>query len=296
MAYHDPYVPELKSFGLHNSDLGEALAGADVALIVTAHPGIDHDNIAATIPTVDFRGVTRTQRAVARPPADLPVPRVMQTPAHGGGGMKRLVIVADHSFVVHAIRLALRQTAGFQVVGFIDGRTPADAALTELRPDVVVVDDMQLPENAIARLREAAEHAPDAKRLLLTMRMDEEWLGEAFEAGADGVLSKSVHPVSMGTLLREISQGHVVQKFRATRTPVSQEDCPLTEREKEILGLAAEGYTNQRIARELWVTEQTVKFHLSNTYRKLGVANRTEATRYAYMHDLVIAQRERLAS
>ena len=160
---------------------------------------------------------------------------------------------------------------------------------------MIVVDDMQLPENAIARLREAAEHAPDAKRLLLTMRMDEEWLGEAFEAGADGVLSKSVHPVSMGTLLREISQGHVVQKFRATRAPVSQEDCPLTEREKEILGLAAEGFTNQRIARELWVTEQTVKFHLSNTYRKLGVANRTEATRYAYMHDLVIV-RERLAS
>ena len=209
--------------------------------------------------------------------------------------MKRLVIVADHSFVVHAIRLALRQTAGFQVVGFIDGRTPAESALTELRPDVVVVDDMQLPENAIARLREATEHAPDAKRLLLTMRMDEEWLGEAFEAGADGVLSKSVHPVSMGTLLREISQGHVVQKFRATRTPASQEDCPLTEREKEILGLAAEGFTNQRIARELWVTEQTVKFHLSNTYRKLGVANRTEATRYAYMHDLVMP-RERLAS
>ena len=209
--------------------------------------------------------------------------------------MKRLVIVADHSFVVHAIRLALRQTAGFQVVGFIDGRTPADAALTELRPDVVVVDDMQLPENALARLREAMEHAPKAKRLLLTMRMEEQWLAEAFEAGADGILSKSVHPVSMGTLLREISQGHVVQRFRATRVPVNQEDCPLTEREKEILGLAAEGYTNQRIARELWVTEQTVKFHLSNTYRKLGVANRTEATRYAYMHDLVMPS-ERLAS
>ena len=209
--------------------------------------------------------------------------------------MKRLVIVADHSFVVHAIRLALRQTAGFQVVGFIDGRTPADAALTELKPDVVVVDDMQLPENAIARLKEAAEHAPDAKRLLLTMRMDEDWLGEAFEAGADGVISKSVHPVSMGTLLREISQGHVVQRFRTTRPVVSQEDCPLTDREKEILTLAAEGYTNNRIARELWVTEQTVKFHLSNTYRKLGVANRTEATRYAYMHDLVLVG-EKLAS
>jgi UDP-N-acetyl-D-glucosamine dehydrogenase len=79
IAYHDPYVPELKKFGLHNTDLEQALAGADVALIVTAHPGIDHNHIAATVPTVDFRGVTRTERAVARPPADLPVPRVEQT-------------------------------------------------------------------------------------------------------------------------------------------------------------------------------------------------------------------------
>jgi UDP-N-acetyl-D-glucosamine dehydrogenase len=78
VAYHDPYVPELKAFGLRNSELDEALAGADIALIVTAHPGIDHNDIAASTPTVDFRGVTRTQRAVARPPAELPVPRVMQ--------------------------------------------------------------------------------------------------------------------------------------------------------------------------------------------------------------------------
>jgi UDP-N-acetyl-D-glucosamine dehydrogenase len=80
IAYHDPYVPELMSFGLHNTGLEQALDGADVALIVTAHPGIDHDHIAATVPTVDFRGVTRRERAVARPPAtDLPAPRVLQT-------------------------------------------------------------------------------------------------------------------------------------------------------------------------------------------------------------------------
>ena len=79
IAYHDPFVPELKQFALHNTELEQALAGADVALIVTAHPGIDHNNIAAMVPTVDFRGVTRTERAVARPPADLPVPRVEQT-------------------------------------------------------------------------------------------------------------------------------------------------------------------------------------------------------------------------
>jgi len=209
--------------------------------------------------------------------------------------MKRLMIVADHSFVVQAIRLALRQTAGFQVVGFFDGRGSVRNALTELQPDVVLVDDMQETENALARLREVAEEAPQAKCMLLTLQMDPEWLDQAFEAGAQAVVSKTVHPVSLGTLLREVSHGNVVHRFERRPATVTEEECPLTDRELEILRLVAEGHTNGRIARELWVTEQTVKFHLSNTYRKLGVANRTEASRYAHLHNLT-APRERLAS
>ncbi len=209
--------------------------------------------------------------------------------------MKRLMIVADHSFVVQAIRLALRQTAGFQVVGFFDGRGSVRNALQELRPDVVLVDDMQEADNALARLREVTEEAPNAKSMLLTLQMDSDWLEQAFDAGAQAVVSKTVHPVSLGTLLREISHGNVVHRFERRPAAVVEEDCPLTDRELEILKLVAEGHTNGRIARELWVTEQTVKFHLSNTYRKLGVANRTEASRYAHLHNLT-APRERLAS
>jgi DNA-binding NarL/FixJ family response regulator len=209
--------------------------------------------------------------------------------------MKRLMIVADHSFVVQAIRLALRQTAGFQVVGFFDGRGSVRNALQELKPDVVLVDDMQETDNALARLREIAEDAPQAKAMLLTLQMDSDWLEQAFEAGAQAVVSKTVHPVSLGTLLREISHGNVVHRFERRPAAVVEDDCPLTDRELEILKLVAEGHTNGRIARELWVTEQTVKFHLSNTYRKLGVANRTEASRYAHLHNLT-APRERLAS
>jgi DNA-binding NarL/FixJ family response regulator len=205
------------------------------------------------------------------------------------------MIVADHSFVVQAIRLALRQTAGFQVVGFFDGRGSVRNALTELRPDVVLVDDMQETENALARLREVAEDAPQAKSMLLTLQMDPDWLEQAFEAGAQAVVSKTVHPVSLGTLLREVSHGNVVHRFEKRPVAAIEEDCPLTDRELEILALVSEGHTNGRIARELWVTEQTVKFHLSNTYRKLDVANRTEASRYAHMHNLT-APRERLAS
>ena len=200
--------------------------------------------------------------------------------------MKRLMIVADHSFVVQAIRLALRQTAGFQVVGFFDGRGSVREALIQLRPDVVLVDDMQEADNALARLREIGEEAPDAKSLLLTMRMEPEWLDAGFAAGAHGIVSKTVHPVSLGTLLREISNGTVALRHQAQAVSPAAHDCPLTDREMEILRLVAEGHTNGRIARELWVTEQTVKFHLSNTYRKLGVANRTEASRYAHLHNL----------
>jgi DNA-binding NarL/FixJ family response regulator len=213
--------------------------------------------------------------------------------------MKRLMIVADHSFVLQAIRLALRQTAGFQVVGFFDGRGSVREPLTQLQPQVVLVDDMQETENALARLREIGEHCPKATSLLLTLRMDSAWLDAAFDAGAHAVVSKTVHPVSLGTLLREISDGNVVHRHRPRTTPVVAADCPLTDRELEILKLVSQGHTNGRIARELWVTEQTVKFHLSNTYRKLGVANRTEASRYAHLNHLVAAHDEpgrRLAS
>jgi DNA-binding NarL/FixJ family response regulator len=209
--------------------------------------------------------------------------------------MKRLLIVADHSLVAHSIRLALKQTAGFEVAGVIDGRVTARDALIALRPDVVLVDDMhdpradsaQRPDHAFARLREAVDHAPAAQRLLLTLRMDEERLNDVFGAGAHAVLSKSMHPVSLGTMLREVVRGNVVHRFE--RRQVVMADCPLTLREKEILGLVAAGHTNGQIARMLWVTEQTVKFHLSNTYRKLGVANRTEASHYAHVNNLVTA-------
>jgi DNA-binding NarL/FixJ family response regulator len=207
--------------------------------------------------------------------------------------MKRLLIVADRSMVQHTIRLALRQTAGFEVIGFVDGRTPVRDAIVEHHPDVVLVDDPEDSDDALERLREAHDHAPAAQLLLLTMRMGEDWLADVFDAGAHAVLSRSMHPVSLGTMLREVVRGNVVHRYESPRR-ASAEPCPLTRRELEILLLAAEGHTNGQIARSLWVTEQTVKFHLSNTYRKLGVANRTEASRYAHMHALV-EPRERLA-
>jgi DNA-binding NarL/FixJ family response regulator len=201
--------------------------------------------------------------------------------------MKRLIIVADHAFVAHAIRQALRQTAGFQIVGFVDGKAQVTASLLQTRPDVVLVDEMRDGGHALVRLREAAAVLPDAKKLLLTLRMDESWLEDAFQAGADAVVCKSVHQMCLGTLLREVAHDNVVNRPRQRRYREADERWSLTARELEILRLVAEGQTNGQIARSLWVTEQTVKFHLSNTYRKLGVANRTEASRFAHVNGLL---------
>ena len=212
--------------------------------------------------------------------------------------MKKMVIVADSSFVIETIRLALRSAAGLNVIGKVDGRATVRRPIADSQPDIVLVDEMQSSEHALARIRECREEAPSSVILLLTMRMEDEWVAEGIAAGADACLSKSAHLPSLGTLIREIVARNIV-----TALPVSLTEGKLTNgagddltpREREILGLVADGLTNARIGRELWVTEQTVKFHLSNTYRKLGVANRTEASRYAYMHNLV-AHSERIAA
>jgi DNA-binding NarL/FixJ family response regulator len=116
--------------------------------------------------------------------------------------MKRVLIIADDAFVVHAIRLTLRGATDLDVVGSLDGRGPVGARLLELHPDLVIVDDMENPDDALDRLREVGKVLPDAAALLLTLRCDREWTDQALAAGAQTVLSKTVHPVVLGAALR----------------------------------------------------------------------------------------------
>jgi DNA-binding NarL/FixJ family response regulator len=159
------------------------------------------------------------------------------------------------------------------------------------QPDVVVLDEMAKPALALARIQEARAAAPDAKVVLLTGRMHEAWLAEAVEAGADAAVCKSLHPRGVAMLIRAISSETVYHSFAQgparKNKPAPANGAGLTRREREILQRVAEGASNGDIAASLCVTEQTVKFHLSNVYRKLGVANRTQASRYAHVHRLV---------
>lgn len=209
------------------------------------------------------------------------------------GRLRRLVIVADNSLIVEAISICFRKSGEFNLVGYADARRTSPERVLGAEPDVILVDDMHQSHRAVELTRQLAERGRDVTIIVLSVEMDREWLQEIFDAGATAVVSKATHPIALATLVRETLDGHICHADKhlrgdcgATRAKLSEES-PLTPREVEILRLVAAGSSNGDVARHLWVTEQTVKFHLRNIYRKLDVANRTQASRFAYVHGLL---------
>ena len=206
--------------------------------------------------------------------------------------MMRVLIVADSGATAEGIRHELKHTPTFEVIGYVDGRASATRTVTLAAPDVVIIDEMDGRSRVLTRIREARDAVPLAKLVLITSSMNPQWLSDAAAAGIDAAVTKSLQPSGLGALVRQVVAGNVFHAFAtpplAARPGV--DDAGLTERELEILRLVAAGLANARIAKKLWVSEQTVKFHLSNTYRKLGVTNRTEASHYAHVRRLVEIQ------
>jgi DNA-binding NarL/FixJ family response regulator len=203
----------------------------------------------------------------------------------------RVLIVVDNALTAEAIRREMRHAPTCRVIGYVNGRRPCALAVADAAPDLVLIDDAGEQDSTLQRIREVRSTVPAAKVVLLTARMDDGRLEDALDAGIDSAISKAAPPASVGLLIREVAAGNVFHAFarRTVSNPVSSFQPNLTAREHEILRWVAAGASNSAIARELFVTEQTVKFHLSNVYRKLGVANRTEASHYAHVHGLIDA-------
>ena len=209
--------------------------------------------------------------------------------------MRRLVIVADNSLIVQAIRIGFHKSGEFKLIGTANARTTSARTVLGPAPDAILFDDMERSERALELLAEIRAEDENVPVLMLSIHLDPDWLDRLFRAGANGVISKATHPAALATLVRETLNGHIVHRPPAaarhpqsSRGPViAGENLPLTPREVEILQLVASGSTNGYIARHLWVTEQTVKFHLRNIFRKLGVANRTQASHFAHVNGLV---------
>jgi DNA-binding NarL/FixJ family response regulator len=203
----------------------------------------------------------------------------------------RVLIVVDNALTAEAIRREMRHVPAHEVLGYVNGRASCSIAVADAAPDLVVVDDMSERDMTLARIREVRAAVPAAKVVLLTARMEAAWLTETTAAGAHAAICKAAPPASVGVLIRAVAAGNVFHAFdRAVETRMSSSTVPeLTARELEILRWVAAGESNGNIARTLFVTEQTVKFHLSNIYRKLGVSNRTQASHFAYHHGLLEA-------
>jgi DNA-binding NarL/FixJ family response regulator len=207
----------------------------------------------------------------------------------------RVVIVADSLLAAESVRRCLRSVPTFRIVGFVCTSRAGAATVSETAPDLVVVDGMDAAPQTLDRVEEIRVAMPDVKLVMLTRDADEAWLSSAAERGLDAAVSVSVGVSGIGHLVRQVALGAIFNSFpgAAARANAVAEPSPhtelLTARELEILRLVASGASNCQVAAELWVTEQTVKFHLSNTYRKLGVANRTEASHFAHTHGLLPA-------
>jgi DNA-binding NarL/FixJ family response regulator len=156
-----------------------------------------------------------------------------------------------------------------------------------------MLDDMGQSGRALELIRAIRSVNNTVTIIVLSLQLDPKWMNTVFHAGANTLISKATRPASLATLVRESVSGHIFHRHAPLGTAdgvspkCSSDALPLTEREFEILQLVASGASNADVARRLWVTDQTVKFHLRNIYRKLDVANRTQASHYAHVHGLV---------
>ena len=200
----------------------------------------------------------------------------------------KVLVADDHRLMVEGIRRALEPADYIEIVGEASTGSQVLPLVRRLNPDVVLLD-MRMPQmDGLTCLDQIKKNCPNVKVIMLSVFSDPERIQAAFSHGASGYIVKSVNPLDLPSAIRQAVEGTV---FNALGFPDVDEEsvgkaAGLTERELSILKAVAKGLSNAAIGKELWVTEQTVKFHLTNIYRKLNLANRTEAARYAYQHGL----------
>jgi len=211
-----------------------------------------------------------------------------------GRKVLRVLVADDSRLIVAGIRRALEDEDEIEVVGEAANGAEVLPMVGRTDPDVVLLDIRMPKMDGWMVLEQLRARYPRVKVVMLSVLSDQEHIAMALAHGASGYIVKTINPRDLPSALRQAVEGSV---YHAIGFPEVTEESEaraagLTEREVAILKAVARGLSNQAIGKELWVTEQTVKFHLTNIYRKLGVANRTEAARYAYMHHLASVDSE----
>ncbi len=204
-------------------------------------------------------------------------------------GERTAVLVDPHPVWLEAVEEVFTKN-GVTVTGRAVDFERGVALCQELQPRILVAEPAG---GGAACIRDSCARVPGLKAIALASTDDPAQVQAAFAAGAVAYVVKTAHSDDVGVAVRQVFAPSLFMPGLAPANGAAAAVEPhpalevLTTREREILGLVAEGHSNSQLARMLWVTEQTVKFHLSNIYRKLDVSNRTEASRWAQLHGLL---------
>ncbi|MFB8127775.1 response regulator [Streptomyces bacillaris] len=201
----------------------------------------------------------------------------------------RVLLVDDHQVVRRGLRTFLEIQEDIEVVGEASDGAEGVARTEELRPDVVLMDIKMPGTDGIEALRRLRELENPAKILIVTSFTEQRTVVPALRAGASGYVYKDVDPDALAGAIRSVHAGHVLLQPEVAGALLAQDDAgsgtgrgsTLTEREREVLGLIADGRSNREIARALVLSEKTVKTHVSNILMKLDLADRTQAALWA---------------
>ncbi|MFD4947997.1 response regulator [Streptomyces sp. NPDC058239] len=204
----------------------------------------------------------------------------------------RVLLVDDHQVVRRGLRTFLEVQDDIEVVGEASDGAEGVARTEELRPDVVLMDIKMPGTDGIEALRKLRELENPAKVLIVTSFTEQRTVVPALRAGASGYVYKDVDPDALAGAIRSVYAGHVLLQPEVAGALLAQDDAgggtgrgsTLTEREREVLGLIADGRSNREIARALVLSEKTVKTHVSNILMKLDLSDRTQAALWAVRH------------
>jgi DNA-binding NarL/FixJ family response regulator len=200
-----------------------------------------------------------------------------------------ILLVDDHQLVRAGLRALLESVDDLRVVGEAgDGDAAVDLAVAE-RPDVVLMDLSMPRVDGVEATRRLAAAGVDTRVVVLTSFADQPRVQAALAAGAVGYLLKDSDPRDVISAVRQAAAGHVPIDARVAQALLPGSQTPaaghtLSGREAEVLSLVAQGMANKQIARQLGISERTVKAHLGKVFRQIGVADRTSAALWAREH------------
>lgn len=209
--------------------------------------------------------------------------------------MISVLFADDHEMVRIGVTAYLSAQPDINVIAEADDGGPAVKLALEHKPDIILMDLVMKEMDGIEATRQIMEQWPDAKIIIVTSFLDDEKVYPALEAGATSYMLKTSKASEIAKAIRSTFEGRSILEpevtgkimHRMREKTIDNLHDQLTDREKEILLLIAQGKTNQEIADELFIALKTVKVHVSNVLGKLEVQDRTQAVIYAFKHDLV---------